>query len=364
MSIDETRKKIDSLDETIVRLLDERAREGREISRHKKALGLPLRNPGRENEVIGRLLKLSDGSMPAHSLETIYRTIMAETLALQSAPTSCSGSCGGTAAGKRDVDATVAENVRAAPGFYRMRLKAPELAGLFKPGQFFQLRVGGWGDGLFLRRPFAPSDSSADGLTFFYAVVGAGTSRMTALRAGDKVKILAPLGTSYWLPSPGGVALLMGGGCGAPSLAPLARALREAGTKTVALLGARSSEVLLDQQTFHRVADRLIIATDDGSHGCQGTVVDAFTRERESIGKVDRIYACGPVPMLRAAAKLAEELGVECQVSLEERMACGFGACMGCVVPVRDGKGGTVFRRVCHDGPVFDAKDLAWEEMT
>lgn len=364
LSIDETRKKIDSLDEAIVRLLDERAMAGREISRHKKTLGLPLRNPNRENEVIKRLLGLSNGSMPAHSLENIYRIIMAETLALQNDPPSCSGSCGGSTAGKRDVSATVAENVRVAPGFYRMRLKTPELSGLFKPGQFFQLRVGGWGDGLFLRRPFAPSDNTADGLTFFYAVVGAGTSRMTALRAGDKVKVLAPLGNSYRLPPPGGSALLLGGGCGAPSLAPLARALREADTKTVALLGARTSEVLLDQQTFSRVTDRLIIATDDGSHGCRGTVVDAFNRERESIGKVDRIYACGPVPMLRAAAKLADELGVECQVSLEERMACGFGACMGCVVPVRDGKVGMVFRRVCHEGPVFDAKDLAWEEMT
>lgn len=362
MSIEETREKIDGLDEAIVHLLDERAAAGREIARQKKALGLPLRNPGRENEVIERLLKLSNGSMPPRSLENIYRAVMAETLALQSEADTCRGhSADGT---KRDILAEVMENAQAAPGFYRMRLKAPELAGAFKPGQFFQLRIGGWGNGLFLRRPFAPSENTNDGLSFYYAVVGAGTSRMTALRTGDTVKLLAPLGNSYRLPPPGSNALLMGGGCGAPSLAPLARALREAGSKTTVLLGARTSEVLLDQQSFHRVADRLIIATDDGSHGCHGNVVDAFRRERENIGKMDRIYACGPLPMLRAAAQLARELDVPCQVSLEERMACGFGACMGCVVPVRDGKGGTKFRRVCHDGPVFDAEELAWEEMT
>ena len=359
MSIEDARKAIDRLDEAIVKLLDERARVGTEIGRLKKGLGLPLHNPGREHEVLRRLRGLSDGSMPASGIDAIYRAIMAETLALQKGE---SRECRGhDAAGKRDVAAEVAENVEIAPGFRRMRLRVPDIGAAFAPGQFFQLRIGSGGE-FFLRRPFAPCECDGAGLAFFYAVVGKGTAAMARLRSGARVGLLAPLGNSYRLPAPGSRALLLGGGCGAPSLAPLARALKEARVHVTAIVGARTEAVLLEREAFARVTDRLILTTDDGSNGCRGTALDAYHVERESMGRVDGVFACGPTSMLRAVAGMAKAAGLPCQVSLEERMACGFGACMGCAVPVR-GEGGSVYRRVCHEGPVFDADALAWDEM-
>ncbi len=365
MSLEEARRKINDIDAGLVRLLDERARIGREIGAIKAREHIPAFQPGRETRVLDRLRELSDGGMPPESLERIFRAVMRETLALQGAPAALpagAGACPGPAAGgKIDAPAEVAENVETAPGFRRMRLRCPALAGAFRPGQFFQLRVGG-GD-LFLRRPFAPSEYTADGLVFVYALAGKGTERMAALSPGDRVSVLAPLGNGYSVPPGVRSALLVGGGCGGPSLAPLAESLRASGVRTTAVLGARTAATLLERGLFERAADRLVLATDDGSLGVRGTVVDAY-RRGGSAEPVDAVYACGPVPMLRAVGALARELGVrQCEVSLEERMACGFGACMGCVVAVRAEEGGFAYRRVCHDGPVFNAEALAWEEM-
>ena len=364
MSLKETREKIDALDDQIVKLLDERARAGREAAAAKQRLGQPLRNPEREMEVLERVAGRSDGSMPRQGLKNIYRAIMAETLAAErDAPPACQGQ---RREGKIDVPAEVVENREATPGFFRMRLKAPELAGAFQPGQFFQIRLDATAAFPLLRRPFAPSETAADGFSFVYAVVGRGTRRMTGIVPGARVGVLAPLGTPYTLLPAGASALLVGGGCGAPSLAPLARRLREDGVRSTVLVGARTANMLLEHETFAKLTDRLILATDDGSLGCRGTAIDAFRREiGGNIGTVDRLYACGPLPMLKAAAALAKELGVDCVVSLEERMACGFGACVGCAVPVADAGAadGFVYRRVCHDGPVFKASALAWEAM-
>ncbi len=364
MSLEEVRKRIDEIDKELVGLLDRRAAAGREAARLKILNCQPLRNVGRENEVVAKVTGLSNGSMPRRSLEKIYRAIMAETLAQETNQDAHPGHENGSACNKarQDIRAEVVENAPAASGFRRMRLYAPALGCMFAPGQFFQIRVEG-GNGIFLRRPFAPSEFHDDGITFVYAVVGAGTEAMAALPVGAAVQVLAPLGNAYALPPVATDVLLIGGGCGAPSLAPLAKQLKSGGNRVTALIGARTAEMLLEHEMFARLVDRLIVATDDGSRGCHGNVVEAF--RRENVGAPSRMYACGPKPMLKAAAKLAEELGIECQVSLEERMACGFGACMGCAVPVKDDKaeGGIVYRRVCHEGPVFDARKLAWDKM-
>ncbi len=359
MSLDEIRSRIDAIDTELVRLLDLRAQAGRDVGKAKAALGLPLYQAGREEAVLARLRGLSDGSMPPASIDAIYRTIMRETLALQTAP-----ACAGHQAesGKRDVQARVAANATVQPGVSRMRVIAPELAGAFLPGQFFQIRVDGGVDGLFLRRPFAPSAYTEDGFEFTYAVVGTGTRHLAGLVPGTTVHVLGPLGNAF-TPAPAGThAVLLGGGCGAPSLAPLALACRENGVRVTGFIGARSVDGLLGRDEFTGACDALHLATDDGSCGWKGTGVDAFLSRRDELGRVDRIYAIGPIPMLRAVAALAAREGIPCEVSLEERMACGFGACMGCVVPVRDGAG-SVYRRVCHEGPVFDAATLAWEEI-
>lgn len=361
MSLEELRDTIDRLDNEIVRLLDERARNGREAAKLKQALHLPLHDPAREREIANRLGSLSDGSMPLNSLVNIYRLIMAETLSIetQDVGPSCNGL---DHKGKIDSRAEILENTAIAPGVFRMRLRAPELARAFEPGQFFQLRLNPGIGQTFLRRPFAPSENTRDGLAFVYNVVGEGTRLMSRIPAGTLLHIMAPLGNSYTLADAGASALLIGGGCGAPSLAPLAKRLREAGVKVTVILGARTAMAVLEYSLFSSIADRVIVATDDGSHGCKGTVVDAYRLEGRTDTPPARIYACGPRPMLRAAAQLAEETGTPCEVSLEERMACGFGACVGCAVAVKDARAsdGVVYRRVCHDGPVFDSKVLAW----
>lgn len=360
MSLDNARERINALDAEIVRLLDARGRICREIGAIKQNEGLPFHQPGREAEVLQRLCALSDGGMSARGLENIYRTIMTETTVMQRESASCSGHAG---AGKRDVAAEVVSNIPIAPGFYRMRLRCPEVGPVFMPGQFFQIRLGLKGEGGFLRRPFAPSECDGEGFAFVYAVVGRGTRFMSELQPGARVSVLAPLGNAYTVSAGIKKALLVGGGCGSPSLAPLARALRADGVHVTVLVGARTADVLLERALFASVSDRLVIATDDGSHGCQGTVVDACRADGDVLRGVEKVYSCGPTPMLRAVAAMAAEAGVSCEVSLEERMACGFGACVGCVVPVLSDGGESVFRRVCHDGPVFDAARLAWGEM-
>lgn len=358
MPLESIRDELNRVDAEIVRLLDERARLGRRVGEIKRAHDLPLHHPERERAVLERVAGLSDGSFPRAALERVYQAIMAETLALQSAPVcACSGE---RKRGMRDVRAVVLENGPVGAGFGRMRVLAPELAGAFHPGQFFQIRVGVDGSGFFLRRPFAPSGYHDDGFSFHYAIVGAGTERLAAFGPGAEVSVLAPLGNGFTIPPKGTRAVLFGGGCGGPSLAPLAGAIPGA----TIFLGARTEAGLLHRDEFAKHG-RLIAATDDGSFGCRGTVIDAFRQEFGGDISDVRFYACGPLGMLRAVARLAEVLGVTgCEVSLEERMACGFGACMGCAVLMRGGADGTgVFRRVCHEGPVFKASDLMWDSI-
>ncbi len=360
MSVDAVRLRIDELDAELVKILDARANAGREIGRLKHAAGLPLSQPGREEAVLARVAGLSDGSMPPEALARIFRTVMAETLGLQRAEDG----------GKIDAAGVIVENGPVAEGHYRMRIRAEELAGVFRPGQFFQLRIGREGEGFFLRRPFAPSEYLPDGFAFVYALVGEGTRRLSGLPPGYEVKVLAPLGRGYTLLQRGERAVVMGGGCGAPSVLPLVRRLRGEGVETLVYLGARSAGMLLEEGGFKECAHELSVATDDGSRGVRGNPVALF---REDCGGasgiltegVKRIYACGPLAMLRAAAEAADEMGIPCEVSLEERMACGFGACMGCVVPMAaDGENAAArYRRVCHDGPVFEAKELDWRAI-
>lgn len=365
MTLEQIRNELDLIDKEIVRLLDQRATLGKQIGKIKHKLNLPLHHPERENQILQRLASLSDGSFPPQALKRIYKAVMAETLALQKNTPDPASHCPDRGrSGMKDIKGTITENVEIAPGFRRMRLLAPELGGVFRPGQFFQLRLGDEHSGFFLRRPFAPSECFDDGFSFVYAVVGEGTAHMAGMEPGSVVAVLAPLGNGYTLPKGEGTAVLFGGGCGAPSLHPLARELREAGVKVITVLGARGDGGLLECGLFGECG-RLVTATDDGSAGCRGTVIDAFRREvgEDLIGDV-WFYACGPVPMLRAVASLAEEEGVAwCEVSLEQRMACGFGACMGCAVPVRSGKDASVYRRVCHEGPVFASRELVWDEM-
>jgi dihydroorotate dehydrogenase electron transfer subunit len=234
-------------------------------------------------------------------------------------------------------------------------LVAPDPGGpVPDPGQFYMLAADeGWGgdDG----RPFVPRAFSvlraADGaLQFMVEAVGPGTARLEALGAGDALWVLGPLGTGFALPRDGRRAVLCGGGVGTAPLAIWQDALLAAGLPAPALLGFRDAS--------HAHGAALLanprLATDDGSVGHHGLVTDLLGAELDADGHAE-VYACGPPAMLEAVRALAQRRGVPAQLALESGMACGFGACFGCVVPTREGG----YVRLCVDGPVLDAQRLA-----
>ncbi len=362
LSLDNLREDINRLDEQIVRLLDERAQAAKRIAFAKQEQSLPLHNPGREEQVLLALSTFSNGSMPLERLTRIYRLIMSETLDLEKEFLAAKCPHAPSDKGKFDLACKVVENRDISSGFWRMRLHCPELAHAFQPGQFFQIAFSGTASDPFLRRPFAPSEMFPDGFAFVYGVVGKGTELMTTLQAGDTVQVLAPLGNGYTLPAQGSKVALVGGGCGGPSLGPLAKVLAENSIKAVVTLGARTSASLVGTDCFSQDHHTLVTATDDGSAGFAGTSLAALENKLGGdIRSFAKIYACGPIPMLKAAARLAEKYSIDCEVSLEERMACGFGACVGCAVEVKNADGTTSYKRVCHDGPVFNSRTLAWD---
>jgi len=232
-----------------------------------------------------------------------------------------------------------------AEGVYSMVLstKAAEYA---IPGQFISIFSNN-GSKL-LPRPISicEIDKNAGTLRVVYRVVGEGTTEFSKLTAGDEIEVMGPLGNGF--PLEGDKAIVVGGGIGVPPMLELAKQLP--GTVT-AVMGYRNDDMFLTEE-FTDVASELIIATDDGSVGVHGTVVDAM---KENELNADVIYACGPKPMLRGVAEYAKEHGIKCYVSMEERMACGVGACLGCVCQSteKDDHSHVNNKRVCKDGPVF-----------
>ncbi|HEV7804618.1 MAG TPA: dihydroorotate dehydrogenase electron transfer subunit [Solirubrobacteraceae bacterium] len=252
--------------------------------------------------------------------------------------------------GRRGVPVTGADDV----GAYRV-LHVADLDGPAPwPGQFYMLaaeeRWGGGDD----ERPYLPRALSflgaADGqLSFMFEDVGPGTRRLGELRAGDGLWITGPLGNGFEMPPAGPRAILVGGGVGIPPLAAWGSVLRAHGVPLVALLGFRDADYAAGAALL---ADA-VVATDDGSVGHHGLVTELLDAELDANGDAV-VYSCGPPAMLEAVRALCDTRGVPAQLALEAGMACGFGACFGCVVAVRDGG----YVRVCVDGPVFDAACL------
>lgn len=189
-------------------------------------------------------------------------------------------------------------------------------------------------------------------LRLVYEVRGTGTAWMSHRCAGDTLRILAPLGRGFTPPEGAKHPVVVGGGLGVPPLLELAKSMRA----PTALLGFRSARAAILTEDFQRGGAQVEVVTDDGSLGRKGLVTEPL-KERIAAGKCDYIAACGPLPMLASVAALAREAAVPCQVSLEERMGCGMGACLVCVCKVRraDGEG---YARVCADGPVFWAQEV------
>ncbi|MCR4663833.1 MAG: dihydroorotate dehydrogenase electron transfer subunit [Paludibacteraceae bacterium] len=231
---------------------------------------------------------------------------------------------------------------------WRMRLTGEQVE--VRAGQFVEIQL----PSFFLRRPISICDAeSKDGrtmLTLIYKVVGGGTRELTAFGYGDELDLLVPLGNGYELERSGSEVMLIGGGVGVPPLYLLAKHLRAKGKKVSVFHGFNTASEVFYEREFKELGCKVTVATADGTKGEKGFVTDAIKAVYKDNVKAPYYYACGPVAMLRA---VKSQLGPDGEMSMEERMGCGFGVCMGCSIETRSGA-----RRVCKDGPVFKAKEL------
>lgn len=244
-------------------------------------------------------------------------------------------------------------------GYYRLLLRAPAAAREARPGQFVMLRVSGSMDPL-LARPFGISGVlSKNTIELVYRIAGRGTRMLSHEQKGVALEMLGPLGNGFPLPDKGSLPVFVAGGSGFPPLHFLAV---RAGARARLFIGARDRECLPPSsilKSFRSHVLRYQVATEDGSLGKKGMISDILREHlsgvADRVGKVV-IYACGPRPMLAEVGRMAMERSIRCYVSMEERMACGLGACMGCSVAVRAGG----YKRVCREGPVFEAGEIEW----
>ncbi|MDR3635565.1 MAG: dihydroorotate dehydrogenase electron transfer subunit [Isosphaeraceae bacterium] len=273
----------------------------------------------------------------------------------------------------------VLENRAVARDTYRIRLDDPEMARAILPGQFLMIRPAAGTDPL-LGRPFALYDvaRSADGspaaIDVVYLVLGRGTAALAERRPGDRVTVWGPLGNGFG-PAPAGPVVFVAGGIGqTPFLALgrwwLGRAAygadrihhQEPATSATLLYGVRTSALAAGVGDFESAGIAVELATDDGSAGHHGFVTDLLARRLERGERPAKVVGCGPPPMLAALARLAARHDVPCDLSLENHMSCGFGACFSCVAPIRQPDGSVDLRRVCVEGPIFPANDVVWPQ--
>ncbi len=238
----------------------------------------------------------------------------------------------------------IVSNRALTPLIYEMRLKG-DTSAITRPGQFVELSI----EGLFLRRPISVCNFDEGELTLVYKVVGKGTADMAAMQVGRKVDVLTGLGNGFNADAECQRALLVGGGVGVPPLYRLARELLAKGREVTVVLGFNTAAELFYEEEFKALGVNLVVATVDGSKGVKGFVTDAI---RESGVAFDYFYSCGPLPMLKA---LSQSVTADGELSLEERMGCGFGICMGCSIQTASGA-----KRVCKEGPVFKKEEILW----
>lgn len=238
---------------------------------------------------------------------------------------------------------TVCSNEPLARQVFRMRLLG-DTSAITAPGQFVDLAL----PGFFLRRPISICDYDADGLTIIYKVVGKGTAALSRLAPGAELDALSGLGNGFDTQKSGESPLLIGGGVGVPPLYALAKRLLAESKCPTAVLGFNKADEVFYAGEFENLGVRTIVCTADGSVGVRGFVTDAIA----TLSGYSFYYACGPEPMLRAVHALCPCGG---QLSFEERMGCGFGACMGCSCKTKYGN-----KRICKDGPVLDKEEIVW----
>jgi dihydroorotate dehydrogenase electron transfer subunit len=313
-------------------------------------------------------------------------------------PEGCSSSAKGM------FEAQVISNRQIGPGFHRLRLQFTQDGAIafanFEPGQFAQFDLSktalpspdavpenlrdSSGRKILLRRPFSFAEVTPDGDKTFaellYCVVGPATVRMMTLSAGDRISVIGPLGRGYQIPDGKKTVLLVGGGMGTPPLQHLAQNLtaRNDGIDVISLAGAKTADGLPFEGRLDEISQQLgfsvpefakygiesLVATDDGSAGYHGLVTDCLVEwlEKSDLSFDDIIIcACGPEQMLARVAQIAAEKNIDCQVSMERRMACGIDLCQSCAVECKvNGSNETIYKMCCQDGPVFDAKEVVF----
>ncbi len=257
-------------------------------------------------------------------------------------------------------EAEIITNVEVAPSYYKMTLNAPKIARQTKPGQFLHLRVHHTTAPL-LRRPFSISSiKRPEKIEILYKVVGQGTNLLTRYVPSESINIIGPLGNGFDLTKESNKTILIGGGIGIAPMVGVAEYLYEKGRKFSLLMGVKTEKDILCQDLFRKAFGiEPLVATENGSYGYKGLVTELL----HSI-QGDHIIACGPWGMLKEVAKIAMKNMISCQVSLESHMGCGVGACLGCVIKIRQPNSQDttqyLYKRVCVEGPVFDATEVIW----
>ena len=236
----------------------------------------------------------------------------------------------------------IKENTRLTETVWQMRLVG-DTSAITAPGQFVNIQL----DGLYLRRPISVCDCKPGELTIVYKVVGTGTAQMAGMHVAEELDILTGLGNGYDLTVSGDKPLLLGGGVGVPPMYMLAKQLIAKGKDVTVILGFNKQDEIFYEMEFRALGANVIVATADGSYGVKGFVTDALPED------YTYFYTCGPEPMLKAVWKATKTSG---QMSFEERMGCGFGACMGCSCKTLTG-----YKRICREGPVMRQEEILWE---
>ncbi len=237
----------------------------------------------------------------------------------------------------------VSTNEKLTDNVYKMTLTG-DMSGIERPGQFVNILL----DGLFLRRPISVCDVEGNTLTIIYKVVGKGTEKLSKMKGGEILDILTGLGNGYFTDLSGDKPLLIGGGVGVPPMYKLCKCLIDEGKTPTVILGFNTSKEIFYENEFKALGVNVLVSTVDGSYGIKGFVTDAL----REVGEYTYVYTCGPEPMLKAVYNAISTSG---QFSFEERMGCGFGACMGCSCKTKYGN-----KRICKDGPVLVKEEIIW----
>lgn len=240
---------------------------------------------------------------------------------------------------------------------FKFTIKSETIANQAKPGQFLEIRVTDTIEP-FLRRPISIHNvNKEDGtIDFIFQVKGKGTTVLAERVEGELIDIIGPLGKGTFKFEEYNNIAIIGGGIGIFPLYELAKEAKEAGKEVNTYIGFRNKDFVVLEDEFKNVSSKFVLATDDGSYGQNGFAIN-FLKDDIENGKIDCIYACGPLPMLKAVQSLAKEKNIPCQISLEELMGCGIGACIGCAVKYKTETEDT-YKRVCKEGPVFSAFDV------